>query len=286
MEQKVTFQELLRMYGIEYREVKNNEIRIRCPFHEDKRPSCTINIKKNVFYCFPCSTGGGVVKFVMMKENCDRLQAIKILRQRTGINIRENKQYVEPKKEVHEIVSKVVNFELNKHFKECELKNEKMDGQFIYGLLTWAVYYNPKALEREWYITKTEIGKLEQSTFSVYRSCIKKIRIIESITKGSIDQKLKKELFELHKLHDEGFFEKSTDEFWKYVEMRNMKEVLKDELMKYGMLLFRYSRKNKINELEKLRKRIIEFYFVLLDMVNHKSEWLKDIQKIDWLGAV
>lgn len=45
-----------------------DEFRVTCPAHDDQRPSCRLNVEKNVYRCDPCAAtgidpGGGVVKF-------------------------------------------------------------------------------------------------------------------------------------------------------------------------------------------------------------------------------
>ena len=37
----------------------------RCPFHEDKAPSFSVNEEKGVFYCFSCGASGDVFDFIM-----------------------------------------------------------------------------------------------------------------------------------------------------------------------------------------------------------------------------
>lgn len=36
---------------------------VRCPFHEDRRPSLSVDLDKGVFHCFGCGTGGGIKRF-------------------------------------------------------------------------------------------------------------------------------------------------------------------------------------------------------------------------------
>jgi len=51
----------------------------RCPFHGEKTPSCSINDIDNVFYCYGCHVGGGVVKFVMLIESLGFMEAVKLM---------------------------------------------------------------------------------------------------------------------------------------------------------------------------------------------------------------
>lgn len=38
-------------YGIEYEWATENELKVNCPFHDDKSPSCFVNVEKRVFIC-------------------------------------------------------------------------------------------------------------------------------------------------------------------------------------------------------------------------------------------
>lgn len=62
-----------------------------CPFHSEKTPSCTVFMDTQSFYCFGCGAGGDVITFIMKIENLDFTEAVKLLAQRSGLEIpREN----------------------------------------------------------------------------------------------------------------------------------------------------------------------------------------------------
>ena len=44
----------------------------RCPFHEERTPSFSVNAPDKLYYCFGCGKGGDVVSFVRETENLDR----------------------------------------------------------------------------------------------------------------------------------------------------------------------------------------------------------------------
>lgn len=68
---------------------KNRNYVCSCPFHSEKTPSCTVFTDTQSFYCFGCGTGGDVISFVMKIENLDFTEAVKLLAQRSGLEVPE-----------------------------------------------------------------------------------------------------------------------------------------------------------------------------------------------------
>ena len=58
-----------------------------CPFHHEKTPSFAINEADQYYHCFGCGESGDVIKFVREMENIDFMDAVKILAERTGLQI-------------------------------------------------------------------------------------------------------------------------------------------------------------------------------------------------------
>lgn len=58
-----------------------------CPFHSEKTPSFSVNVKDKFFYCFGCGAGGDIITFVMRAENLDYVGAIEYLAAKAGITI-------------------------------------------------------------------------------------------------------------------------------------------------------------------------------------------------------
>lgn len=60
-----------------------------CPFHNEKTPSFTLYPENGSFYCFGCGTGGDVIRFVMLAENLDYIEAVRYLAERSGMTMPE-----------------------------------------------------------------------------------------------------------------------------------------------------------------------------------------------------
>ncbi len=51
----------------------------RCPFHDDKTPSLSINPAKNLWQCFGCGAAGDVIRFVELFDQVDFKEAVRRL---------------------------------------------------------------------------------------------------------------------------------------------------------------------------------------------------------------
>jgi DNA primase len=59
----------------------------RCPFHEERTPSFSVNPAEKLYYCFGCGVGGNLFGFVQAKENLDFAGAVEYLADRYGIEL-------------------------------------------------------------------------------------------------------------------------------------------------------------------------------------------------------
>ena len=62
-----------------------------CPFHNEKTPSFCVTPSKQIYHCFGCGVGGNVLSFVMEYENLTFPEAVKMLAERAGMSVPEER---------------------------------------------------------------------------------------------------------------------------------------------------------------------------------------------------
>ncbi len=58
-----------------------------CPFHSEKTPSFSVSPDKQIYHCFGCGKGGGVISFIMEIENLPFRDAVAFLARRAGMEM-------------------------------------------------------------------------------------------------------------------------------------------------------------------------------------------------------
>ncbi|MFI5100913.1 MAG: DNA primase [Actinomycetes bacterium] len=59
-----------------------------CPFHDEKSPSFNVTPSRGLFYCFGCSEGGDVIKFLQKIDNLSFAEAVERLAGKFGVQLR------------------------------------------------------------------------------------------------------------------------------------------------------------------------------------------------------
>jgi len=75
----------------EYLQLRNaggGSLKGLCPFHDEKTPSFNVTPARGLWYCFSCSEGGDVIKFVQRIDNLNFAEAVERLAARAGIDLR------------------------------------------------------------------------------------------------------------------------------------------------------------------------------------------------------
>jgi len=75
----------------EYLQLRNaggGSLKGLCPFHDEKTPSFNVTPARGLWYCFSCSEGGDVIKFVQRIDNLNFAEAVERLAARAGIELR------------------------------------------------------------------------------------------------------------------------------------------------------------------------------------------------------
>ncbi len=68
-----------------------------CPFHNEKTPSFSVSVPKQMYHCFGCGVSGNVYTFIMQYENYSFPEAVKLLADKAGISLPEVEYSAEAK---------------------------------------------------------------------------------------------------------------------------------------------------------------------------------------------
>lgn len=97
-----------------------------CPFHHEKTPSFHVSKEKQMYHCFGCGVGGNVYTFIMEYENFSFPEAVKLLADRSGINLPENELTPEQKsRENYKTLLKEMNKTAAAYFHYLLTKTER-----------------------------------------------------------------------------------------------------------------------------------------------------------------
>ena len=66
-----------------------------CPFHSEKTGSFSVSPDKQIYHCFGCGKGGGVINFIMEEENLSFPDAVRFLAKRAGMEVPEEDRHGE-----------------------------------------------------------------------------------------------------------------------------------------------------------------------------------------------
>ena len=109
-------------------ENSGQNLRARCPFHNEKTPSFFVSPARGSYYCFGCSASGDIFTFVEEFEGLDFKGALKLLAAKAGVSLGDFNQEKESEKEriYRALESTALFFERN-------LKESKEATEYVLG---------------------------------------------------------------------------------------------------------------------------------------------------------
>ncbi|NJS36731.1 MAG: hypothetical protein HC765_10470 [Brachymonas sp.] len=84
LKDEISVQRLIEASGVELKKL-GKDIAGKCPFHADDTASLVITPAKNLWHCFGCQIGGGVVDWVMKLRGVSFRHAVELLKDETAL---------------------------------------------------------------------------------------------------------------------------------------------------------------------------------------------------------
>lgn len=84
-----------------------------CPFHNEKTPSFMVHEEKQIWHCFGCGKGGDVFGFLMEMDALDFKEALKVLADKAGVELKQykhEKEQATDKNKILEILELAAKF--------------------------------------------------------------------------------------------------------------------------------------------------------------------------------
>ena len=79
LKDEISVERLIEAAGVELRKT-GKDLSGKCPFHADDTASLVITPSKNLWHCFGCQTGGGVIDWVMKLKGVSFRHAVELLK--------------------------------------------------------------------------------------------------------------------------------------------------------------------------------------------------------------
>lgn len=126
--------------------------RAQCPFHSEKKPSFFVSPTRQLWRCFGCGKGGDVFAFIKEIEGIEFGDALRILAQKAGVELKRQDPQVETQRkrlyDICELTTKFFEKQLHAGQKGKQAKNYLLKrGISEESLKKWRVGFAPDAWE-------------------------------------------------------------------------------------------------------------------------------------------
>lgn len=100
---RIDLADLISREGVRLKKTGKNYTGL-CPFHNEKRPSFTVNSETGYYKCYSCGESGDVFTWVMKRQNLDFVEALRILAQEAGVTLKRNSDEPRTDRELHQTI--------------------------------------------------------------------------------------------------------------------------------------------------------------------------------------
>lgn len=175
-------------------EKAGTNFKARCPFHNEKSPSFMVSEEKQIWHCFGCQKGGDIFGFVMEMEGLEFKEALKLLAEKAGVELKRYDGKTETNKnrifEILELTTKFYEYQLWEgpgkikilnYLRDRGIKNETIkEFRLGYAPKGWENIfkflisrgYDAKEIERAGLIIKSENKKSKSDFYDRFRERI------------------------------------------------------------------------------------------------------------------